>query len=77
MDFTVSCRKDNANRAKIQVFYLFFYEIVKRKNAGFIEDISKWACRNDRPHLLVIPYPDVVARDAEGFPRDVEPAVAS
>lgn len=26
MDFTVSCRKDNANRAKIQVFYLFFYE---------------------------------------------------
>ena len=37
----------------------------------------------DRPifvvaqNLLVIPYPDVVAGDAEGFPRDVESAVAS
>jgi len=26
--------------------------------------------------LLVVPYPDEVAGDAEGFPRDVEPAGA-
>ena len=27
-------------------------------------------------HLLVIPYSDVMARDAEGFPGDVQPAIA-